>query len=378
MARNTPGTPDEGAQKKKRGASKAALRLAKYVGIRGFALVVTILIGVYLTVLIANMGGYVDEIRKSDIRFRVNTALNLSEEFRHLPPDMKASIRDDEIAREFDRLGFNRPFIARSFEFLWDGLSLNLGRAQFMTSDAGSSQVKNIILERLPITVVLFVTANLLVFFSGLLIALALARRYGSFFDRVVIALAPLSAAPAWFYGIFLILIFASIFQILPYGGMIDAPPPQTQLGYILSVLKHMILPILAWFLAYLAIGTYGWRTFFLIHSSEDYVELAKAKGLTDKAIERRYILRPTLPTVITNFALTLIFAWQGAIITETVFAWPGLGALYAQAIGNYETGIIIGLTVMFSYLLAITVFTLDIAYALIDPRVKLGASGRS
>jgi peptide/nickel transport system permease protein len=125
-----------------------------------------------------------------------------------------------------------------------------------------------------------------------------------------------------------------------------------------------------------LFIGIYNWRTFFLIYSSEDYVEMAKAKGLPDRDIERRYILRPTLPTIITNFALLLIGLWTGAIITETVFLWPGLGRTYFRAIGLYDVPVIVGLSIIYAYLLAITVFLLDFFYALVDPRVKIGGSG--
>jgi peptide/nickel transport system permease protein len=124
-------------------------------------------------------------------------------------------------------------------------------------------------------------------------------------------------------------------------------------------------------------LNAYNWRTFFLIYSSEDYVEMAKAKGLSDREIERRYILRPTLPTIITNFALILIAMWTGAIITETVFNWPGIGRAYFQAIGLFDTPVIVGLTVIYAYLLGITVFLLDFIYALVDPRVKVGGESR-
>jgi len=100
---------------------------------------------------------------------------------------------------------------------------------------------------------------------------------------------------------------------------------------------------------------------------------MAKAKGLTARNIERRYILRPTLPTIITQFALTLITVWQGAIITETVFLWPGLGRTLYTAIGFYDTPVIVGTTIIYAYLLALTVFVLDFVYALVDPRVKVG-----
>jgi len=143
-----------------------------------------------------------------------------------------------------------------------------------------------------------------------------------------------------------------------------------------LSVLKHLTLPASALIMSSLFLSIYNWRTFFLIYSSEDYVEMAKAKGLPSRDIERRYILRPTLPTIITNFALLLIGLWTGAIITETVFLWPGLGRTLFRAIGLYDIPVIVGSTIIYAYLLAITVFLLDFFYALVDPRVKIGGGG--
>jgi len=274
---------------------------------------------------------------------------------------------------EEQRLGLNQPFIVRSFRFLWDGLTLNLGTALRMTSDTGSRQVRLIILERLGPTLLLMGTSQLLLFFSSVYLALILSRKYGSFFDRAVITLSPTSSAPSWFYGIFLILIFAALLRILPFGGMIGAPPPENSWEYTLDVLKHIILPASALFVSLIFISIYNWRTFFLIFSSEDYVEMAKAKGLSDREIERRYVLRPTLPTIITSFALMLISLWTGAIVTETVFNWPGLGRTLFSAVGQYDTPVIVGLTIIYAYLLAITVFLLDFIYALVDPRVKVG-----
>ena len=91
---------------------------------------------------------------------------------------------------------------------------------------------------------------------------------------------------------------------------------------------------------------------------------------------ERRYVLRPTLPTIVTTFSLGLIGVWTGAPILETVFNWPGLGRALYQAIGFFDTPVIVGETVIFAYLLGITVFLLDIIYALVDPRVKVGGEG--
>ncbi len=115
-----------------------------------------------------------------------------------------------------------------------------------MTSDTGSKQVRLIILERLPPTLLLWGISGLLLFFVEISIALSLSRSYGSFLDKFFITMAPLSTTPGWFFGIFLILIFASALKILPFGGMVDAPVPKTTLDYSLSVIKHMILPTLA------------------------------------------------------------------------------------------------------------------------------------
>jgi peptide/nickel transport system permease protein len=365
--------------KAKSNTSSAISRLARYTLVRLAMLFVTVVIGIFLTIMIANMGGYVDDIRRGEIREAVGLRVLTDPTLKNLSPEARDARLAGLIRLEEERLGLNQPFMVRSMRYMTDALTLNLGRSQRMSSDSGSRQVRLIILERLPPTLVLFATADLILFFSSVFIALALSRRYGSFLDKLTIAMAPVSAAPYWFYGIFLILIFAAILKVLPFGGMVDAPPPEGRLDYILSLLKHMILPTAAILVSSIFLSVYNWRTFFLIYSSEDYVEMAKAKGLSSREIERRYILRPTLPVIITSFALLLIGLWTGAPIFETVFQWPGLGRALFQAIGLFDTPVIVASTVVYAYLLAITVFLLDFIYALVDPRVKVGGSqGRS
>jgi peptide/nickel transport system permease protein len=361
----------EKASKKAR--TSTITRLLRYTAVRLVALFVTIVVGVYLTVLIANMGGYVDEIRRSQIQEQISIAINLDPALQKLTTEERNTLIAEQVAIAEKQFGLDQPFILRSGRFLKEALTLDLGFAQALVSDSGSRQVRLVILERLPSTLVLFGTANLLLFFLALFVALGLSRRYGSFLDKAVMALAPTSAAPGWFYGLFLILIFAAVFRVLPFGNMVDAPPPEDPLQYGLSLLKHMILPVTATLIGAVFLNIYNWRTFFLIFSSEDYVEMAKAKGLPDKMIERRYVLRPTLPNIITTFALILITLWTGAIVLETVFNWPGLGRLYFQAIGLYDSPIIIAVTVIYAYLLGFTVFFLDFIYALVDPRVRVG-----
>jgi peptide/nickel transport system permease protein len=351
-------------------------RVIKYTIVKILVLFVTVVVGVYLAILVANMGGHVDEIRKGQIQESVTLLVAADPAFQAMDTEVRNRLVDEMIRLQEERLGLNRPFIVRSFQYLSDALTLSLGRAENLTSDSGSKQVRLIILERLPPTLLLFATANLLNFFLSVFLALSLSRKYGSLLDRLIIAFSPTSAAPGWFYGIFLILIFAAVLSVLPFGGLVDAPPPESPVAYGLSLLKHLILPVSALVLSTIFGAIYAWRTFFLIYSSEDYVEMAKAKGLSSREIERRYILRPTLPNIITTFALNLITLWQGAIILETVFNWPGLGRLFYRAIGLYDTPVIVGSTVIYAYLLAITVFLLDFVYALVDPRVKIGGGG--
>lgn len=348
-------------------------RIVRFSLVRLVSLFVTIVIGVFLTIMIANMGGYVDEIMRAQIRESVTIAVAANPAAQSLSPETRNQLVLDRIAQEEKRLGLDQPLILRSMRYLANALTLNLGRAQNMTSDTGSKQVREIILNRLPATLLLMGSANLFLFITSVLLALTLSRNYGSFWDKLVVTLSPTSSAPPWFYGIFLILIFAAVFKILPFGGMVDAPPPTNRIDYALNVLKHLILPALALVISSLFLSIYNYRTFFLIYSSEDYVEMAKAKGLPAGEIERHYILRPTLPTIITNFALLMIGLWTGAIITETVFLWPGLGRTLYRAIGLYDTPVIVASTIIYAYLLSITVFLLDFVYALVDPRVKVG-----
>jgi peptide/nickel transport system permease protein len=359
----------------KAGGTSTFARVARYSGLRLVTLFGTVVVGVYLTIMIANMGGYVDQIMKNDIRERITQQFAANRAMQNLDPQMRQRLIQQSIALEENRMGLNTPVAIRNARYLVDALTLNLGRAINMTSDSGSKQVRLILLERLPATLLLMGTSEISLFFLSVFVALGLSRRYGSLWDKLTIALSPTSAAPPWFYGIFLILIFAAVLKVLPFGGMVDSPPPSNSVDFALNVLKHMILPASALIVSSLFLSIYNWRTFFLIYSSEDYVEMAKAKGLPARDVERRYILRPTLPTIITNFALLLITLFTGAIITETVFLWPGLGRTLYRAIGLYDTPVIVGVTIIYAYLLAITVFLLDFIYALVDPRVKVGGN---
>ena len=262
--------PSEKLAVKKTASSGSFSRVLRYVSVRLLTLFVTVVIGIYLTIVIANMGGYVDQIIKGEIRDRITQALIANPSFQQMEPDVRKNLIQEKIALEEERQGLNTPIAIRNFRYLSNALTLNLGRAINMTSDSGSKQVRLIILERLPATLLLMGTSQLFLFFSSIFIALSLSRHYGNFWDKFVIALSPTSAVPPWFYGIFLILIFAAAFKILPFGGMVDSPPPSNTFDYAVNVLKHLILPGLSLVLSSFFISVYNYRTFFLIYSSED------------------------------------------------------------------------------------------------------------
>lgn len=100
---------------------------------------------------------------------------------------------------------------------------------------------------------------------------------------------------------------------------------------------------------------------------------VARAKGLPEHLITRRYILRPSLPPIITLISFATITTLQGGIVTEKIFGWPGIGSLLAQAVGSLDAPVVIGIFVIYAYLIVISVFILDVVYGFLDPRIKVG-----
>jgi peptide/nickel transport system permease protein len=166
----------------------------------------------------------------------------------------------------------------------------------------------------------------------------------------------------------------------LPVAGMFDFVKPAEPFRYAFELIRHMALPVSALVLSLLFQLVYTWRTFLIIYSEEDYVDLARAKGLETRLLEKQYILRPALPYVITSFATSLIGFWQLTVALEKIFHWPGIGTLYIESLPNYwgenvkygDLMIVIQIVVIFSYLLGILAFILDLAYVIVDPRIHL------
>ena len=340
--------------------------------------VISVGVGLYLTLLVINLGGFVDDIQQAQIDETVGM-LGRSDYFDGMTIEERDAIIADMRWQMAEAMGLHEPLPIRTARWWVNGVTLQWGSAERMAAPSKNSNlVKDIILEKLPYTLLLAGSANIALFFINLWVAMALARHQGKFWDRLISWLTPISSIPSWVHGIILITIFALELRILPFEGLFDTVPPEDKFEYAWQILKHMILPGAAIFFSLFFQGVYSWRTFFLVHSGEDYVDLAIAKGLPERIVRRRYLLRPTLPSVITNFTMMLLSFWEGAIALELLFNWPGLGALFYSAIRLFDRPVVVGIVVMFAYLMGISVIILDIVYALIDPRVRVESQGAS
>jgi peptide/nickel transport system permease protein len=354
-------------------------RVAKYLTFRAIILFGMVAIGVFLTVVIVNYGGYIDNIHRADIDEALS---NVSLSMVGASVEKIAQVTEQLRSAMEEAYGLHKPFLLRCVRWWYQTMTLNWGVSyrfgvdRFATGNA--TDVRLIVLSRVPYTLMLAGATNILLFFASIFVALNLSKKYGTLLDKIIITLSPLSSIPNWVYGIILTVIFAGELHILPFNGLYDTFPPATKLGYIPIVLKHMILPVSAIFLGMFFSTVYTWRTFFLIHSGEDYLEMAKAKGLPARIIERRYVLKPTLPYIITSFSILIITFWQGIIVLEVFFRWPGLGQLFMTSILVKDMAVTIGIVVVFAALLALSVFLMDIIYALVDPRIKIGGSGQT
>jgi peptide/nickel transport system permease protein len=361
-------------------------RVGKYSLVRVLELGAMLVIGMFLVVVL-NFGGYIDEIYRANI----DDIIRVTPPPEGLTPEEVSAWTAEFRAALEHGYGLDQPFLLRCLRWLGDALRFNMGDisgALALTDENATGIFRELLLGRLPYTLALFGTSNFLFFFASLFTALYLYRKFEGFFDRLVVFLSPISSIPAWVYGVFLVIIFSALLHWLPFpkrlnfslgtymradflvllrNGWInlDAKTDAT------TVLEYMILPVAAIFLNLFFQSAYAWRTYFLLHSGEDYIELAKAKGLSNKLLERRYLLRPSLPYIMTSLAMALVGTWQNALILEKFFFWPGIGGLFFDSINNFRvTGSII---VLFAYLLVVTVFLLDIFYAIVDPRVRVG-----
>ncbi len=350
--------------------------LVQHLVKRGVLLVATLIIAIYLTVLIANGGGYLDRTLASQIQFELRAQLAGDQGFRHLQqtdPQAAARYFNETLASRIEARGLNEPFLQRTFRYTIDALTLQLGRSTSLISTDGSHEVYKIIGERLPRTLILFTVATAVGAILGIWLGLWMARKALSGFDRgATVASVTTNVVPPWIFGIFFLLFLAYGLGWFPPGGWIgNNAPPEGTTEYYVDVGYHMVLPMLAFIVATFGAWSYTTRNLVLQIMDEDFVNAARARGLPEKVVLRKYVFRAASPAIVTSLALALIVAWQGAIITETVFNYEGIGQLFFEAIVVFDAPVVIGLTAIYAYLLVATVFLLEVIYSYLDPRVR-------
>lgn len=356
-------------------------RICKYLLARLASLIVMVVFGIFISIVVINYGGKLDEIYEAAI---IEAVPKMAANYPNLTYEEREPILAQIKWEWEERLGLHSPFLLRCLRWTAQAMVFNgqdpAGTGYWRGQDLGTLKA---VLTLFPKTLLLVGTANLLIFIVSLFLGLFLARREGGFLDKLAASLVPFSSIPNWGFAILLTAIFAWQLNILPAQGTYDMFPPKYPIGYIWVVLKHMILPILALFLGVFFQLLYSWRSLFLITCGEDYVELAKAKGLPEGMIRKRYLIKPTMPFVITSFALIFLTMWQGIIILEKFFNWQGIGeyfyfALITASSNSFGKVQMMTLIVVFIYLIAITMLILDVVYALVDPRIRVGGQEKT
>jgi len=349
----------------------------KYTLNRGVTLSAAVVAGIFLAVVVTNFGGFVDNIYLDRIKgiLFANSVMMMDE---GVELEERVARLDDLRWDLEEAYGLHTPFFDRCLRWTADALTFGFSEvfAGYKTPNnfvLEETMVIETILESLPPSLLLFAAAMVPAFFLSVWMALVLSRNPGNWLDRLLVTLTPISSAPSWVYGVILTVIFAIQLGVLPERGIYTETSYMTTLDKVLTVAVHLVLPATAIFLTSFFQSVYSWRMFFLLHAGEDYLDLAIAKGLPTRMLERKYVLRPTMPTIVTSFSLLVLGFWQELIALEVWFEWPGIGTLFIQAIRGVNSAITMTIVVIFAYLFVLTVFLLDIVYALIDPRVRLG-----
>jgi peptide/nickel transport system permease protein len=273
----------------------------------------------------------------------------------------------------YDAYGLNKPILAQYWIQLWNLLKFDFGVSYFLTSPTGSNKVVDIIAYYLPNTILLFTTGTILVILGGTLIGLLAARYSGSIWDKILPPIAVFhSAIPTWWLGFVLIAALSYGVHIFPPGGMNSVPPPSQPIQYGLDVLYHLSLPLITFFIVNVGGFAYVVRGLVLSVMKEDFVITAKARGLPERRIIYRHVLRSASPPIATQAILAIAGSFGGGIVTEVVFQWPGVGLLTFYAVQQQDLPIILAITYILTIILLLGLFIGELIYGLLDPRIKV------
>lgn len=286
------------------------------------------------------------------------------------------------VAQIRHQYGLDEPLYVQYWDYLKTIGSGNLG-----TSIATTRTVTYEFQHRFPATVELALSAMLLALVLGVPLGALSAKKYGSWFDRgsLVASLIGISI-PIFFLGLILKYIFAVKLHWLPSIGresVLAVRPHPTNFyvldaiierdpGALWDTIRHLILPSIALGSIPLAVVTRITRASVLDVQNEDYVRTARAKGLSPTVVERRHILRNALLPISTIIGLQTGLLLSGAVLTETVFAWPGVGSWLKDAIFNRDYPVLQAGILFLAVIFVLVNLIVDISYGIINPRIRL------
>lgn len=349
--------------------------LKKYLATRGITMFGVLMVTLLLTIIL--VGSNMDTILKQGITFQVRAEITedpkISDSFSD-PAEFEAFVQD-QIEQRVIALGLDTPWYSpqRIGLTMYKILILDFGHATFLTSDSGSSDVKDILLEKLPRTILLFTTATIIISIIGIFLGALAGSKVGSVVDRITSTFAVVSSSfPVWWIGMLMIFLFAFVYQIFPARATPSIPP--TDPGYIAALLYHMALPVITIVMIGFGAWAYLVRNFMIGIMQEDFISAKRAMGINQKKIIYGHAIKNAAPPIITILALSLSGSLGGAIITEAVFDWPGMGRLYFEAITVMDLPVIIGATYVLTLFFLISILVADLLYGYFDPRVKTGS----
>lgn len=266
------------------------------------------------------------------------------------------------------RYGLDQPLYVQFWRYVKEVLQGNLGESITL-----KQPVLDVIMSRLPNTLLLTVTAAFVAVAIGTLLGAFAAQKSGSVTDTVIsIGNYALFAVPAFWLGLVFIVVFSSKLGWLPTSGMRTVRADYTGWRDILDVIEHMILPVATLALVQIPVYFRITRASVIQQQREDYVTTFRAAALPERKIFRRYALRNGLLPTVTVFGLSLGFLFTGAALIEIVFAWPGIGRLTLDAVLRRDYPLLLGIYLILAITVSLAVLVTDIVYALLDPRIRL------
>ncbi len=280
----------------------------------------------------------------------------------------------DQIRQLRADLGLNQPFFVQFWHFL-----VNAAQGEFGLSLRQGAKVSRLIGERFPATLELSLVAGLLALLLGIPMGVYAALRRGSFLSQLFMTISLLGVSlPTFLIGILLILVFSVMLGWFPSFGRGDV----VQLGWWSSGLltangwHHIILPAITLAIFQLTLIMRLVRAEMLEVLRTDYIKFARARGLTNRAVHFGHALKNTLVPVMTITGLQLGGLIAFAIITETVFQWPGMGLLFIQAVTFTDIPVMAAYLCLIALIFVAINLTVDLLYFAVDPRLRLDKAG--